>query len=208
MYIGSSVKTAQLLAISSVLVQALLTDSLTCRFTAHLCFPREPWWLQSCCHAKCCTVQVVWTFPLHWDDQHEHTDTKSTLTIHYRTLILYTLRHVNVFFLRINRPSLLFPSLCMLSKTDNHDGRTYQFVCQPQLTDTDLSLTHVLPKLHIRQLFILCRKYHNTSPAVPVPLVLRYFLFRIFTCGNKGTACCWFSIWRFKSSLSLRAVHF
>lgn len=41
MYTGSSVKTAQVLAVSSVLVQALLTNRLTCRFPAQLSFPRK-----------------------------------------------------------------------------------------------------------------------------------------------------------------------
>lgn len=95
-YTGSSVKTAQVHAVSSVLVQALLTNRLTCRFPAHLCFPRKPRWLHSCCHAKCYTVQVVWTFPVYWDDQQKHTDTRSILTIHYRTFILCTLRDVSI----------------------------------------------------------------------------------------------------------------
>lgn len=42
MYISSSVKTAQLLAVSSILIQALLKNALTCRFTTHLCFPSKP----------------------------------------------------------------------------------------------------------------------------------------------------------------------
>lgn len=112
MYTASSVKTAQ---VQSLFRHFLQTDWLADSLHTFASQGKHDGW----CHAKYYTVQAVQTFPVSWDDQHKHTDTKSILTNHYRTFILFTLRDVNVqniLFLRINKPSVLFPSLWMLSK--------------------------------------------------------------------------------------------
>lgn len=132
MYASPSVKTVQLLVVSLALVQVILTNTLTYRDAAHLCFPMKSWWWHSSWYAKCYTLPFVSTFPVYQDDQRKHADTKSIFTIHYRSFfVCISLQIANKLpFLSINRPSVFFWNLWKLSETGDHAGRTCQFARQ------------------------------------------------------------------------------